>query len=138
METQLVLNDLDGFKVQEKTCLRQKENRLFLPLNEKWYNLFLAGDKEWELRGMSSQFNLQTVTKGKSVELRKGYKNSPVWGTIEDVFTVDSIDKIPTTIYDKVIPISVQNEQEVIDFISFYSEKYDKMIVFKISLLKNI
>ena len=48
-------------------------DRLFVPLNKEWYNLFLAGKKKWEIRGYSSRFNEKTVKVGRDVELRKGY-----------------------------------------------------------------
>ena len=53
-------------------------DRLFVPLNKEWYNLFLAGKKKWEIRGYSSRFNEKTVKVGRDVELRKGYVNYPV------------------------------------------------------------
>lgn len=138
MEKQSYLDELEGFKIYDVSYDEQRKNRLFLPLNEKWYNLFMKGEKEWEIRGLSGKFNLRTVLKGKFVEMRKGYKNSPAWGIIEEVFVVNSIDAIPQSIYIKAIPPSVQDETDVIDFINSYSNKYEKLIVFKINLLKNI
>jgi hypothetical protein len=56
-------------------------DRLFVPLNKEWYNLFLAGKKKWEIRGYSSRFNEKTVKVGRDVELRKGYmKEGAIWG----------------------------------------------------------
>ncbi|MCD4731031.1 MAG: hypothetical protein K8R74_10545 [Bacteroidales bacterium] len=136
MQKQSSLDELEGFKIYDTSYDKQRKNRLFLPLNKKWYNLFMTGEKEWEIRGLSGTFNLQTVLKGKIVEMRKGYKNCPAWGVVEDVFTVDSINEIPQCVYNKAIPSSVQNEPDVIEFINSYSNKYDKLIIFKISLLK--
>jgi hypothetical protein len=138
MEKQSSLDELEGCKIDDASYDEQRKNRLFLPLNKKWYNLFLNGEKEWEIRGLNGSFNLQTVLRGKLVEMRKGYKNCPKWGVVEDVFTVNSIKEIPESIYNKSIPMSVQNEPDVIEFIDSYSNKYDKLIVFKINLLKDI
>jgi len=48
-------------------------DRLFVPLNKEWYNLFAAGKKKWEIRGYGPRFNEKTVKEGRLVELRKGY-----------------------------------------------------------------
>ncbi|MBW2637680.1 MAG: hypothetical protein JRC86_09205 [Deltaproteobacteria bacterium] len=62
----------------------KKESRLFLPLNEKWYNLYREGKKCWELRGVNDIFNFKTIKEGRTVELRRGYKSDPLWGIITE------------------------------------------------------
>ncbi len=133
---QLTLDKYEGFKLSERIDRINAENRLFIPLDERWYQLFLSGEKEWEMRGVNGVFNSRSVRKGRTVEIRRGYKDNPIWGIIIDRLIVKSIDEIPKEIYDKTIPPSVQNNPEVIDFVQSYVNKYDKLILFKISIKK--
>ena len=64
------------------------KDRLFVPLNKHWYDLFPEGKKKWEIRGLSNQFNRQTVRVGRDVELRRGYvKEGAIWGKIVEVIS---------------------------------------------------
>jgi hypothetical protein len=133
---QLTLDKYEGFKLSKRIDRINTENRLFIPLDERWYQLFLSGEKEWEMRGANGVFNSRGIRKGRTVELRRGYKANPIWGIITDRLIVKSIDEIPKEIYDKTIPPSVQNNPEVIDFVQSYVKKYDKLILFKIRINK--
>ncbi|KKG82393.1 hypothetical protein DU57_12325 [Methanosarcina mazei] len=131
---QTKLDQYEGVEIPQNICKIHKENRLFLPLNQTWYNLLLEGQKEWEIRGVSDTFNQKTVKIGRSIEIRKGYQNDSIWGIIKDKFTVNSIQEIPKPIYDKTIPPSVQEDPEVTKFINEYFKKYDKFILFRIEI----
>ena len=39
-----------------------KRDRLFVPLNKHWYDLFANGKKKWEIRGVGPLFNPGTVS----------------------------------------------------------------------------
>lgn len=130
------LDQYKGFQIQENENKIKENSRLFLPLNQTWYELFANGQKEWEIRGISDNFNQKTVKLGRTVEIRKGYQSDPLWGIIKEKLVVDSIEKIPKTIYDKTVPPSVQEKPEVIDFIMKYNDKYKKFILFKIQIEK--
>ncbi|MCK4798232.1 MAG: hypothetical protein KAT05_12690 [Spirochaetes bacterium] len=112
------------------------DNRLFVPLDDRWYQLFLKGQKEWEMRGINGVFNSKSVKKGRTVEIRRGYQYDPLWGIISDVMIVKSLDEIPKSIFDKTIPPTVQNNPDVFDFVQSYIKKYDKLILFRITNLK--
>lgn len=134
MEKQTSLDQYEGFEVPRIIKQINEKNRLFLPLNDIWYKLFLNGNKCWELRGVNEIFNSNTIWKGRIVELRRGYKYGPVWGVIENQFIVKSLHEIPKEIFDKTIPNTVQNDSKVIDFLENYSKKYDELILFKITI----
>ena len=134
MASQLTLDEYKGFKLSKRIDRINTENRLFIPLDERWYQLFLSGEKEWEMRGANGLFNSRSVRKGRTVEIRRGYKDNPIWGIIIDRLIVKSIDEIPKEIYDKTIPPSVQNNPDVIDFVQSYVKKFDKLILFKIRI----
>lgn len=138
MAGQITLDKYKGFKIFERIDRINVENRLFIPLDERWYQLFLNGEKEWELRGVNGVFNSRSVKKGRTVELRRGYQYDPLWGIISDRLIVKSFDEIPKEIYDKTIPPSVQEDPEVVDFVQNYVKKYDKLILFKIQIVKEI
>lgn len=109
-------------------------NRLFLPLNTSWYNLFKSGKKKWEARGISGRFNERSVRIGRMVELRKGYaKEGAIWGVITDFLITDSIYNIPISIKEELFPIST--DSELWDEMNIYNNKYDKFIIFKIDLI---
>ena len=110
-------------------------DRLFVPLNKEWYNLFLAGKKKWEIRGYSSRFNEKTVKVGRNVELRKGYmKEGAIWGEIVEVHIVSTVYIPIINVMDELFPIpansSLWNE------IREYNTKYPKFVVFKIEIKK--
>jgi hypothetical protein len=131
------LDQYKGFKIPENEYKIKENSRLFLPLNQIWYELFANGQKEWEIRGISDNFNQKTVKLGRTVEIRKGYQSNPLWGIIKDKLVVDSMEEIPKTIYDKIVPPSVQENPEVVDFIKNYKGKYKEFILFKIQIEKN-
>lgn len=137
MADQSKLNQYKGFKIPENEYKIKENSRLFLPLNQIWYELFANGQKEWEIRGISDNFNQKTVKLGRTVEIRKGYQSNPLWGIIKDKLVVDSMEEIPKTIYDKTVPPSVRENSEVIGFIENYKDKYKKFILFKIQIEKN-
>lgn len=134
---QITLDKYPGFKISERMDRIKTDNRLFIPLDERWYQLFLSGEKEWEMRGFNGVFNSKNVKKGRTVELRRGYKDNPIWGIITDRLIIKSLNEIPKEIYDKTIPPSVQNDPKVIDFVQDYVKKYEKLILFKIQLKKD-
>lgn len=114
----------------------QKEDRLFVPLNKKWYNLFLSGDKTWEIRAISSRFNTDTVKIGRRVELRNGYqKKGALVGKISNVITAYNIFKLPRPISNMALPaheMSAGDWKQICD----YNNKYDRLIVFEIKNLE--
>jgi hypothetical protein len=62
-------------------------DRLFVPLSSEPYRWFQSGKKRWELRKDARQFSVEHVRPGRSVELRRGYRDagSAIWGEIVDV-----------------------------------------------------
>lgn len=133
---QLKLHHFDGFEVPGLIDKIKKSNRLFLPLGEKWYQLFYEGKKNWELRGINNIFNTKTIKEGRTVELRRGYRSDPLWGIITDRLVVDSLKEIPSTIFDKTIPPTVRNDPNVVAFVKSYEDKYDNFILFKIRIVE--
>jgi len=131
------LNQYEGFEIPKSEYQIKEKNRLFLPLNHLWYGLFADGQKEWEIRGMNNIFNSKTVELGRTVEIRKGYQSDPIWGIIKERLIVNSMEEIPKIIYDKIIPPSVQENPEVVNFINIYNNKYKKFILFRIQIEKN-
>lgn len=112
----------------------QDKDRLFVPLNKQWYDLFKAEKKLWEIRAVSPRFNHKTVYTGRTVELRRGYAvKGALWGVIIDVMEIDNIYNIPEPIIDEAIPIST-SDRLAWDMIDEYNEKYDNFIIFKIKL----
>jgi len=134
VESQITLDKYEGFNIPECIDRIKAENRLFLPLDERWHQLFSNGEKEWEMRGINGIYNTKSVRKGRTVELRRGYQYNPLWGTISDILVVKSLKEIPKSIYDKTIPPSVQENPDVIDFVQNYIKKYDRLILFKIHI----
>jgi hypothetical protein len=109
-------------------------DRLFVPLNKHWYDMFKSGAKEWEVRGLCSRFNRQTVRVGRLVELRRGYmKEGALWGRIINEFITDNIYNIPIDIAVKTFPIS--SDSPLWEEILKYNLKYSEFIVFKIELI---
>jgi hypothetical protein len=131
---QCKLDQFKGFEIPERAMGLRKSDRLFLPLDERWYQLFRKGEKKWELRGVSNIFNTKTVKEGRTVEVRRGYSSDPLWGTINETILIDSIDEIPESILNETIPPDVRDDPEVVKFLKEYEEKYDNFILFKISL----
>lgn len=107
-------------------------DRLFLPLNTEWYDMFRNGSKTWEIRGESNRFNINTVRTGRAVEIRKGYqKKGALWGKVGKIQITSDISKLNKNIYDAAIPTS---NHQLIKQIEAYNCKYDKFIVFEVIL----
>jgi hypothetical protein len=113
------------------------KDRLFVPLNKHWYDLFLEGKKKWEIRGLSNRFNRQTVRVGRDVELRRGYaKEGAVWGKIVEVHIVSTVYIPIINVLEELFPIP--KSSPLWDEIQEYNAKYSKFIVFKIEVNKNM
>jgi len=123
------------FEIPESKDKIKKESRLFLPLDERWYNLFREGKKHWELRGVNDIYNFKTIKEGRTVELRRGYQSDPLWGIIKERLEVRSFEEIPSIILNETIPIPARNDPDVKSFLDEYKKKYDKFILFKIELV---
>ena len=130
------LDQFTDIKIPEQPVKLRKSNRLFLPLDGKWYRLFLEGKKLWELRGVNGIFNLNTVREGGTVELRRGYQSDPLWGIITERLFVNSISEIPSPILHQTIPPEVRCNSDVKEFLKEYQDKYDRFILFKIDIIE--
>lgn len=130
------LEQFEGFLIPKQSGRLSKGRRLFLPLDEKWYQLFRKGKKKWELRGISNIFNPKTIKEGRTVEIRRGYNSDSIWGIINDILIVDSLDKIPPFVYDETIPPDVRDDPSIVNFLKEYEEKYDNFILFKINIVE--
>ena len=112
------------------------QDRLFVPLNKHWYDLFLEGKKKWEIRGLSNRFNRQTVRVGRDVELRRGYaKEGAIWGKIVEVHIVSTVYIPIINVLDDLFPIPTNSP--LWSEIREYNTKYSEFIVFKIKVNKN-
>jgi hypothetical protein len=115
----------------------QVEDRLFVPLNKQWYDLFKAEKKLWEIRGVSPRFNHKTVYTGRTVELRRGYAvKGALWGRITDVAEVRDIYHLPKPILAEALPIDTENS--LWNEINRYNTKYDHFIAFKVKLFLDL
>jgi hypothetical protein len=133
---QLKFHHFDGFVMPEQIYKIKKSNRLFLPLDEKWYQLFREGKKKWELRGINDIFNTKTIKEGRTVELRRGYQSNPLWGIITERLVVNSFKEIPSAIFEETIPPVVRNDPDIMAFVKSYKDKYDNFILFKIRIIE--
>lgn len=114
-----------------------KRDRLFVPLNKHWYDLFANGKKKWEIRGVGPLFNPGTVRVGRDVELRRGYaKEGAIWGKIVEVHIVSTVYIPIINIMDDLFPIPTNSP--LWSEIQEYNAKYSKFIVFKIEVNKNM
>ncbi len=112
--------------------MKSMQNRLFLPLNTEWYNMFSNKTKTWEIRGISNRFNQNTVKTGRQVEIRKGYqKKGAIWGTVGQVVMVDNIFDLPKDIFAAAIPT---DDEGLMTQIERYNYKYEQFIVFEVIL----
>lgn len=110
------------------------EDRLFVPLNKRWYDLFKEGKKLWEIRAVSPRFNHKTVYTGRTVELRRGYAvKGALWGRITDVAEMRDIYHLPAQILAEALPIDT-SETSLWNEINSYNTKYDRFIAFKVKL----
>jgi len=123
------------FELPEQVDRINKSSRVFLPLDDKWYQLFREGKKNWELRGINDVFNTRNIKEGRTVELRRGYQSNPLWGIITERMVVNSFNEIPLTIFDETIPPRVRDDPDVKDFLKSYKNKYKKFILFKIKIV---
>jgi len=113
-----------------------KRDRLFVPLNKHWYDLFANGKKKWEIRGVGPLFNPGTVRVGRDVELRRGYaKEGAIWGKIVEVHIVSTVYIPIINVLEELFPIP--KSSPLWDEIQEYNAKYSKFIVFKIEVNKN-
>jgi hypothetical protein len=114
--------------------MNTSKDRLFVPLNKQWYDLFTEGKKLWEIRAVSPRFNYKTVYTGRTVELRRGYAiKGALWGRIVDVAEVNDIFKLPDEIMKEALPID-ESETALWNEINSYNDKYDWFIAFKVKL----
>lgn len=112
----------------------QDKDRLFVPLNKQWYDLFKAEKKLWEIRAVSPRFNHKTVYTGRTVELRRGYAvKGALWGRIVDVAEMRDIYHLPKPILAEALPIE-KSETALWNEINRYNTKYDNFIAFKVKL----
>lgn len=108
--------------------------KLFVPLRSKPFQWFKSGRKEWELRGINSRFNEQTVRTERPVELRKGYNGESVLGKIDSYRIFEDLEKIPKSMdIQKIIP-PASNKEEFLKKGRELLKDYDRFIVFKIKL----
>ena len=108
-------------------------DRLFVPLNKHWYDLFKSGDKKWEIRGISGQFNEKTVRVGRNVELRRGYaKEGAIWGKIVEVYRIKGICETPPDVRKELFPIPA--DSWLWNEIKEYEKKYRYFMIFKIAI----
>jgi len=113
-----------------------KRDRLFVPLNKHWYDLFANGKKKWEIRGVGPLFNPGTVRVGRDVELRRGYaKEGAIWGKIVEVHIVSTVYIPIINVLDDLFPIPTNSP--LWNEIREYNTKYSEFIVFKIKVNKN-
>jgi len=108
--------------------------RLFVPLNSRFYEAFADETKSWELRGVNDQFNPETVTVGRTVELRRGYAtDDSLWGTITDVKTFPRLSAIPTAIdHHDIAPNT--SRAEFLDSAAALLGQYDQYIAFHVDI----
>lgn len=68
---------------------------LFIPLKRKYYERFINGQKNHELRLDGPRWNKKTCFSGREVTLSLGYgKYDRVKGVIRDTWTVENCDNI--------------------------------------------
>lgn len=92
--------------------------RLFIPLCSDPFNWFESGEKEWELRKKSKQFNSDNIEIGSYVELRRGYvaQNGVSWGIVTDCKTFSSLKDVFSSIsYHKIV--RADNEEQAVDYV---------------------
>jgi hypothetical protein len=108
------------------------KDRLFVPLNKQWYDLFLSGAKKWEIRGVRPGFNTKTIWVGRKVELRRGYAvKGALWGIITDVILTRHVYDVPKEVMKEMIPVPL-SDTKTWNEIDKYNSKYGEFIVFKI------
>lgn len=109
------------------------QDRLFVPLKTEHYLAFESGEKDVELRGYGNQFNDDTVYPGRRVELRRGYStDDSLWGTIEEVHRIWTIEAIPTWFRKRIRPDATRDEflESVDDLLG----DYNRFIAFGVSI----
>lgn len=114
--------------------LSEMKDRLFVPLNSIWFDLFKSGEKKWELRGINNKFNEKTVRMGRRAELRKGYKGESLFGKISNILIIESsLGSIPPEIWEEVVPHDTnETDVSIMVFVYEYEAKYSKWILFKV------
>lgn len=100
-------------------------DRLFVPLNTKPYRAFERGEKDVELRGYGDRFNMETVTPGRRVELRRGYStDDSLWGTIRHVHHFGHLSNVPEKMdHRRIMPDATTEEfvERAADLLESYS-----------------
>lgn len=110
-------------------------NRLFVPLNSKAFNWYKLG-KEWEVRKMKGQYNLNNIKINRLVELRRGYNtHDKLWGRIDDVKIFNNHIELLDYIDFKLIFPTIISINEAEKMLDEFIIKDEKIIAFKISLI---
>jgi ASC-1-like (ASCH) protein len=115
------IQESEGDEIESSTTgrqplnLRERRDRLFVPLASGPFDWFSRGQKKWELRKRGRQFTPTHVRIGRRVELRRGYRNKDVlWGTIIDILEADSLEELFSKVpFREVIPTASSVEDAV-------------------------
>ena len=106
-------------------------DRLFVPLKTEHYEAFESGEKTWELRGLNSRFNVETVQVGREVELRRGYNtDDSLWGEIVEVDYINDINEVGY--YKEIVP--GYTKAEFIHSVDEMMAQYSKYLAFKVDI----
>lgn len=113
-----------------------KNNRVFVPLKDEYYTAFVDGEKSWELRGISPQYNEETIQIGRTVEIRKGYSTGDSkWGVITNYEIFESVaDIADTPLFTQILP-GVTRDKFIADVTNLVSD-YDAYIAFEIGFVE--
>lgn len=129
-----------GRKLYYYRDIRPLQDRLFLPLSSEPFSWFLSRKKKWEIRNISSQYNLSTVYTGRRVEARYGYKadKAPLWGTINEVRCFSSLkDLLQEIKLEEMLPNVTKKEEAkrvLAAYINIDTNGLCNLIAFKINL----
>lgn len=86
-------------------------DRLFVPLNTEPYRWFETGRKDIELRGVDHRFNVDTIWRGRPVELRRGYStDDSLWGKVGDVLFVHRLGWLAADVWPRIDPEAPHRE----------------------------
>ena len=92
--------------------IRTHQNRLFVPVMNRFFDQFANGTKTWEIRRVGRQWTSGYVYEGRRVEIRRGYSGASLWGTVTRVAEANSIEnlfkKIPA---QKATPTEFHDDQ---------------------------
>ncbi|KXA88639.1 hypothetical protein AKJ62_04745 [candidate division MSBL1 archaeon SCGC-AAA259D14] len=107
-------------------------DRLFVPLKTEPFQWFRSGKKKWELRGISSQFNRDTVVPSRSVELRKGYNGESIWGIVDCVETFGSLESVVDNLDFRAIIPPTETRGGFLSRAKELLSGYDEFIAFRV------